>query len=72
MPSFNIFRATAVPAILPPLSAANERFGADILVARKKFLADVVYGNAAFDAALAAYKSSVGAQVDQVLADYNK
>lgn len=72
MPSFNIFRATAVPAILPPLSAANERFGADILVARKKFLADVVYGNASFDAALAAYKAGVGAQVDQVLADYNK
>jgi putative aldouronate transport system substrate-binding protein len=72
LPSMQILRATAKIAPLPPNTSAGERNDADILIARKKFAADIVYGNTSFDQALAAYKSSVGAMVDQVLAEMNK
>lgn len=72
IPSMQIFNATAVVAPLTPASEIYDQNDADVLIARKTFLADVVYGNKTFDAALAAYKASAGRLVDQVLADFNK
>jgi hypothetical protein len=72
MLSKRILAVTCQLAVLPPFSEVNDRYGADIQIARKTFCADVVYGNKTFDVALAAYKASVGPLVDQILVDFNK
>jgi putative aldouronate transport system substrate-binding protein len=72
LPSKKILEDTCRIAFLTPFSEVNDQYGADIQIARKIFCADVVYGNMTFDAALGAYKASVGSLVDQVLADFNK
>ena len=70
--SQKILYQRCVIAELTPPSSSNQRNGADIQIARKKFCADVVYGIATFDQAFQTYKNSVGSIVDQVLADFNR